>query len=648
MLALPGMIVSLALATTPARAGPLIAAAGDIACDPAQPGFNAGLGTNNACHQMRTSNLLVGTDLAGVLTLGDNQYECGSYASFLQSYDPSWGRVKSITHPAVGNHEYQTSPGADCDPTGQASGYFDYFDGLGNSNGPAGERGKGYYSFDIGAWHLIALNSNCSKVSCSTGSPQESWLRSNLAANPSRCTLAYWHHPRFSSGATHGDTPSVTPFWQALYDNGADLVLSGHEHVYERFAQQTPTGVADPVRGIREFIVGTGGKNHYTFGAAKPNSEARDSTTFGVLELTLHPAGYDWAFVPEEGGTFTDAGSGICHSAADLSISKTDTPDPVGVGQTLTYTLTVQNNGPATTGGVKVSDQLPASVSFISANASQGSCTQSAGTVSCDLGTVANGNSATVTIDVTPQSVGTITNSASVQGTAPDPVNGNNGAEESTVVDALPATTGYARPKAATPINLRLVPAYELCSTPDSTHGLPLAAASCDPPRQASSELTIGSPDANGRPANSTGSVQLQVLGESPIDQTNGNQADVKTTVSFTDVLNRADLSDYTGELEFVATLRVTDRNNGVELDQPATVIDLPFRFAVPCAATLGREGASCQLTTTVNGVMPDVAHEGKRAIWALQGIDVLDGGVDGLASTPDNTLFATQGLLAP
>jgi hypothetical protein len=269
----------------------VIAAAGDIAC-------GSGSGTKSSCHQMATSNLLVGAGLAAVLPLGDLQYERGALASFQAFYEPSWGRVKSLTRPVVGNHEYGTKG---------AAGYFAYF---GAAAGPAG---KGYYSYDIGAWHLIALNSNCTQAGgCSAGSPQAQWLRADLAAHPTGCTVAYWHHPRFSSGS-HGDTSLVEPLWQALYDGNADLVLSGHDHLYERFGPQTSTGVADPVRGIREFVVGTGGRSHYSFSSPQPNSEVRNSDTFGVLKLTLHADSYDWAFVPEAGRTFTDSGSDNCH-----------------------------------------------------------------------------------------------------------------------------------------------------------------------------------------------------------------------------------------------------------------------------------------------------------------------------------------------
>jgi hypothetical protein len=286
---------------------PVIAAAGDIACDPSDGSFNVGLGTTNACHQSKTAALLSNiSGLDAVLPLGDLQYENGALAKFGLSYGPSWGNSKSITHPAVGNHEYQTSG---------AGGYFDYFDGVGNANGSAGPRGKGYYSYDLGSWHLIALNSNCSAVGgCASGSPEETWLRADLGAHPNACTLAYWHHPRFSSGTEHGNDPEVQPLWQALQSAGADVVLSGHEHNYERFAPQDAVGNADPAHGIREFVSGTGGKNHYGFAATpQPNSEIRNSNTFGVLQLTLRPTGYDWQFRPDEGGTFADAGSDTCH-----------------------------------------------------------------------------------------------------------------------------------------------------------------------------------------------------------------------------------------------------------------------------------------------------------------------------------------------
>lgn len=285
-------------APTPAPPDPVVAAAGDIACDPDTAAFNGGNGTRGACRQRYTSDLLTAETYAAVLALGDIQYEIGTLADFSRSYDPSWGRVKDITYPVPGNHEYSTP---------RAAGYFAYF------GARAGDPSRGYYSFDIGAWHLIALNSNCGAVGgCGRGSPQERWLRSDLAAHTNVCTLAYWHHPRFSSGL-HGGDKTYDAFWRALYDAGADVVLVGHDHSYERFGPQDPARRADAARGIREFVVGTGGRSRYPFRLPEPNSEVRNSGTYGILALTLHTSSYDWRFVPEEGKTFTDAGSAACH-----------------------------------------------------------------------------------------------------------------------------------------------------------------------------------------------------------------------------------------------------------------------------------------------------------------------------------------------
>jgi hypothetical protein len=306
-----------------AASDPVIAAAGDIACDPASSNFNAGNGTPGLCHQKATSNLLVNAGLAAVLPLGDIQYYCGGYQAFLQSYDLSWGRVKSISHPVVGNHEYITTPDSSgpstgCDITNDgAAGYFNYF------GAAAGTQNQGYYSYDIGAWHLIALNSNCTDAGgCSAVSPQGQWLQADLAAHPNACTLAYWHIPLFSSGGRA--ELNSQELWQILYDHDADLILNGHDHIYERFAPQDPNGVADPNRGIREFIVGSGGANHTPLDRIAANSEVQNTNTYGVLKLTLHPTSYTWKFVPEAGQTFTDTGTGACHGSGLV----TDTPTP--------------------------------------------------------------------------------------------------------------------------------------------------------------------------------------------------------------------------------------------------------------------------------------------------------------------------------
>ena len=286
----------------------MIAAAGDIACDPTASGFNGGNGGTNSCHEKYTSNIILdNSSVAAVLPLGDTQYYCGGYSAFLASYDPSWGRLKSLSFPAVGNHEYLTSGGTGCD-TGNsgAAGYFKYF------GAAAGDPSKGYYSYDIGTWHLIALNTQCSRVGgCGATTPQGKWLRADLAAHPNQCVLAYWHIPLFSSGGRAA--ANSRSFWDALYAANADVVLSAHDHIYERFAPQTPTGARDPANGIREFVVGTGGANHTSLATLAANSEILNTNTFGVLELTLNPGSYSWQFVPEPGRSFTDAGSQSCH-----------------------------------------------------------------------------------------------------------------------------------------------------------------------------------------------------------------------------------------------------------------------------------------------------------------------------------------------
>jgi 3',5'-cyclic AMP phosphodiesterase CpdA len=216
--------------------------------------------------------------------------------------------VKSLIRPVLGNHDYHSGPlpGTDCDPAGQPSGYFRYF------GAAAGPPNAGYYSFELGGWHFVALNSNCAAVGgCGAGSAQETWLRADLAAHPARCTLAFMHHPRFSSSYEQGKNTHLDAIWRALYAARVELVLAGHDHVYERFAPQDPTGRADP-NGIRQFVVGTGGFSHHPFFAVQPNSEVRNNTSFGVLRLTLRGAGYDWRFVAAAGGSFTDSGSGSC------------------------------------------------------------------------------------------------------------------------------------------------------------------------------------------------------------------------------------------------------------------------------------------------------------------------------------------------
>jgi len=285
-----------ASATTGSATGadPLILAVGDIACDPSNPDFNGGLGTAATCRQRYTSDIAFASNPTAILPLGDTQYEDATVAKYQQSFDPSWGRVKSIMHPVPGNHEYLSG----------GAGYFGYF------GAAAGDPTKGYYSFDVGTWHVVVLNGECTYIGgCTAGSPEDVWLQADLAAHPSACTLATWHEPRFSSGQ-HGDA-ALDQFWQDLYAAHVDVVLNGHDHDYERFAYQNPAQQADP-QGIREFVVGTGGEEFHDLGVLQPNSEVLNNDTFGVLEVTLHPTGYDWSFVNDGSGSFTDSGTDSC------------------------------------------------------------------------------------------------------------------------------------------------------------------------------------------------------------------------------------------------------------------------------------------------------------------------------------------------
>jgi hypothetical protein len=255
-----------------------------------------GAGDIAGCERRRgeaTAKLLDG--IAGtVFTAGDNAYPNGATREFIECYGMSWGRHRNRTRPAPGNHDYG-SP--------QAAPYFQYF---GANAGPAG---RGYYSYDLGAWHIVSLNSN--PDAASWGAAQEEWLRQDLKAKPASCVLAYWHHPRFSSGKKHGDHPHLNALYKILYQYGVSVLVSGHDHIYERFAPQNPEGKAD-AKGVRQFIAGTGGAPLYLIGAVKPNSEVRDGDTHGVLVFTLNPTSYEWDFRPVAGQTFRDRGSAGC------------------------------------------------------------------------------------------------------------------------------------------------------------------------------------------------------------------------------------------------------------------------------------------------------------------------------------------------
>lgn len=300
---------SVAPGVRPARAhadsAPVIVAVGDIACSPHDPHFNGGNGTATACRAASTASLAAAQSPVAVLPLGDEQYYCGLLPDFNASYAKSWGRFNAIAHPVPGNHEYgRQADHGNCAPS-HAEGYFSYF---GSRAGPSG---KGYYSYDIGSWHLIALNSQCEVVSCGQGSAQETWLKHDLATHTNTCTLAYFHKPLFSS-ATLAQESAVAPLWRDLYAAHADLVLNGHAHNYERFAPQTPTG-SPSANGIREIVVGTGGVDHGGFTSVRRNSQVRNSSTYGVLKLTLHTDSYSWEFLHIPGASFSDSGTASCH-----------------------------------------------------------------------------------------------------------------------------------------------------------------------------------------------------------------------------------------------------------------------------------------------------------------------------------------------
>jgi hypothetical protein len=277
----------------------VVATSGNVPSGAAVTAILVGAGDIAKCSSSgdeATAKLLDGIG-GTVFTVGDNAYPNGSPTNFNRCYDPTWGRHKSRTRPAAGNHEYR-------DPN--AAAYFGYF------GAAAGAPGKGWYSFDLGAWHIVVLNSNCKAVGgCGPSSPQVTWLRADLAANPSVCTAAIFHHPRWSSG-NHGSIQTMNTFWRVLHEHGADVVLNGHDHSYERFAPMDPNGNRDLAHGLREFVVGTGGAELQPFGSPLSNSEKRISGTFGVLKLSLEEGSYEWRFVPVAGQSASDQGAEDC------------------------------------------------------------------------------------------------------------------------------------------------------------------------------------------------------------------------------------------------------------------------------------------------------------------------------------------------
>jgi hypothetical protein len=293
--------------TAPPPDGTMIAVSGDVACGTTEADYNGGLGTAAKCHMKQTSDLILGMAPRSVFALGDLQYNSGKLADFQVSYENSWGRFRAITRPVVGNHEYGTSG---------AGGYFTYFGDAATPRQPGCLKDcEGYYSFDIDDWHFAVINSECTRIGGGTGcavtSPQATWLDADLAAHPTQCTAVLTHRPRWASNSFA--SPDIAPLVDVMYARGVDLLLAGHAHSYERFAPQNPAGQLDNTSGIREIVVGTGGRDSQGFSSPVPNSLVRKNQIFGVMQLTLHATGYDWAYVPDPATPFADAGSGTCH-----------------------------------------------------------------------------------------------------------------------------------------------------------------------------------------------------------------------------------------------------------------------------------------------------------------------------------------------
>lgn len=302
--ALVAAVLQAAAAPGAAAVGdPVVMAAGDIACEP-------GSARGRKCRDDLTAELLY--EATHVLTVGDNQYNCGRLSAYRAAYDTTWGKHLAKTYPVVGEDEYS---GGGCSTPG-AEGYFTYFaDRAGQ--GSCTKACPGWYSYDIGSsWHVVALNTACAEASvggCTASSPQLRWLQQDLASTTQQCILAVMHRPYWANGRR---VAKFKPFIDALYAGGADVVLTGNAHLYARYAQQDPASQLDTARGVREFIVGTGGKSHSTLQSPQlPNFQTGNDKTFGVLKLTLHPDSYDWEYVQAypSSPVFTDTGNTTCH-----------------------------------------------------------------------------------------------------------------------------------------------------------------------------------------------------------------------------------------------------------------------------------------------------------------------------------------------
>ena len=402
---------------TDGSGNPVVAAVGDMACAPADSHFNGGAGESSNCGEVRTSQQMeTDSSIDYLLGLGDYQYGCGTLAEFAQSYGPSWGFFNNIIDPSAGNHEYSTvtnsATGTACpDSNNAGQDYFAYF-GARAHPATAGE-----YSFDLGKWHLISLNANCSKTNvggCGKTSPQTQWLSADLAANDQPCVLAYWHQPRWTATAKNNSTYNT--WWNLLYAAHVDVVLNGHIHTYARFAPLNPSGAVDNANGIEEVIVGTGGESLQAAAKTANPYPLANQRAFGYLRMVLQPTGYSATFVNYKGAV-KDSFSGACHGQAappkQLTVSQSASSG-VQADSPASYAVTVSNPGSSAQTNVTLTDTAPANAQSVSASASQGSCSGAA-TITCNLGTLAAGGSATVTVNATPILPPTATNAASAR-----------------------------------------------------------------------------------------------------------------------------------------------------------------------------------------------------------------------------------------
>ena len=391
-------------ATEPGTGDPVVAAVGDMACAPEDSHFNGGLGTSANCGELRTGERMAQDPTIDMLVgLGDYQYGCGDPAEYAVSYTPAWGMFNGIADPSAGNHEYSTTRnsanGGPCpDANAAAQDYFAYF-GAAAHPATAGE-----YSFNLGAWHLISLNGNCSKTKvggCGASSAQTRWLAGDLTANTQPCVLAYWHQPRFTATATNNS--AYTPWWDLLAQHHADVVLNGHIHTYARFPLLDPSGHVDTTGGIREVIVGTGGESLVKASSKANPSPLVNLRTFGYLRMVLRSSGYDAEFI-DSSGAVRDSFSGTCHGSASESAKLTVSQTAAGsveADSPIDYTVRVTNPGTAPQTGVTLTDSPPATAGSVSASPSQGTCSGS-GTIVCRLDTLGAGASATIRVTATP------------------------------------------------------------------------------------------------------------------------------------------------------------------------------------------------------------------------------------------------------